>query len=134
MARKAVVDAVMGRLDAGWTGCPVAGANLGGADPVAPFIAIEFPVANEAPASTGAPGDNIWREEGVFRIILHVERGAGIAEALAWCDTLAALFRGREFDGVQCWEVTSPRLDDDNDLSGYFQVFVAVRYQHDIYA
>lgn len=135
MARKAVVDAVMARLKANWTTWPTAVLNvIGGVDQMrGDYVAVDFPVANERQISTGAPGDNIWREEGVFRILINVRRGGGVGAALAWSETLASLFRGKQFDGVQCWHVNSPPLDSESNISGYWQCVIAVGYSHDIY-
>ncbi|TDR89108.1 phage tail terminator-like protein [Enterovirga rhinocerotis] len=137
MARKAVVDAVAGHLAANWTRCPIIGPNeTGDADPAGgPFLSVEYPVATESQISTGAPGANIWREEGVFRLLLHVERNAGVDLILTWADELAALFRGRRLaEHIQCWAVMSPRLDDDSDERGYYQSVIAVGYEADLFA
>ncbi len=70
--------------------------ETGDADPAGTaFLAVDYPVANEEQISTATPGANIWREEGVFRLLLHVERNSGLDLLLTWADDLAALFRGK---------------------------------------
>lgn len=150
MARKAVVDAVLGRLGpvvmtdgapsrhwqpSAGDPVPVIGPNeTGDADPAGGmFIAVEFPLANEDQMTIGAPGQNVWREEGVFRIIIAAERNSGLNQALSWADELAARFRGASFDGVQCWAVTSSQMDARNEESGWYRLAVAVGYEHHLY-
>ncbi len=134
MARKAVMDAVEARLAALWTRCPVAGNRLEGDTPsgATSFLAVQYPVANEERITVGAPGENVYREEGAIRFVLNAGREVSSAVALAWADELASLFRGKIFDGVETFGVSTPALDDRNDRAGYFVLSLAVPYQHDI--
>jgi hypothetical protein len=97
MALKAVVDAVEARLAANWTLCPVIGANGQGETPDdgSAFLTVQYPVANASQTTIGAPGSNVFREEGAIRFVLNVPRGAGLATGLTWADTLAGLFRSK---------------------------------------
>ncbi|TDR90295.1 phage tail terminator-like protein [Enterovirga rhinocerotis] len=150
MARLAVVNAVLNRLGPltgpaddpkrYWqpsSGDPVlvVGPNeTGDADPAGGrFITVQFPVANEEMRSIGDPGNNLWVEEGVIRLVIGAERNAGLNQALAWADELASLFRGQSFDGVQCWAVTSPQMDDRNEESGYYRVPLAIGFEHTLF-
>lgn len=136
MAKLAVVTAVEARLAAAWTLCPIIGGLSDDDRPastdgtVTPFIAIQYPVANAEQLTLGAPGANFWREEGAFRIVIHVARGAG-ATGLAWADEVAALYRGKNFDGVQTFAPSSPAIDDRNDDGLYLRLSFAVPYWHD---
>lgn len=135
MPLKLVVDAVEGRLAAEWSKCPVFGINEQGQTPddASSFIQVSYPVANGEQLTVGAPGENIYRESGTFRLVVMAERGAGVVEGLAWADELAALFRGKEFGGVQTFAPSSPSIDDRNDEGNYFSLSVAVEYQADIF-
>lgn len=136
MARLAVISAVEARLAANWTLCPIIGGlstddrppSIDGA--VAPFLAVQYPVANSEQLTFGAPGANFWREEGAIRLVIHVGRQDG-ATGLAWADQLAALFRGKDFDGVQTFAPSSPAIDDRNDDGLYLQLSFAVPYHFD---
>ncbi|HEV7416040.1 MAG TPA: hypothetical protein VGN98_07770, partial [Tianweitania sediminis] len=67
-----------------------------------------------------------------FRIVIHVEKGRGTAQGRQWADEIAALFRGRDLDGVlQCWAPTAPVTDDRNTSGSYFILSFAVPYTHD---
>ena len=133
MASKSVVDAVMGRV-AGWGGPPIVGPNSSSETPGdgSSFIRVDYPLADSLPWTFGAPGSNIYREEGVFRFVIHVPRHVGVDDGLVWADQLAALFRGKEFDGVQTFAPSPPAIDDDSENGMYFVLAVAVPYQFDL--
>lgn len=134
MARKAVVDAVNSRLAANWSATPVFGLGVEGDPPTdgSAFVMVQYPVAGERQMSMGAPGANVWREEGAFRLVLNEPRGQGIDTLLTRADALAAIFRGQLFAGVQCFEASGPTVDDRNESGNYIQASVAVAYQHDL--
>ncbi|MDV2987009.1 UNVERIFIED_CONTAM: phage tail terminator-like protein [Methylobacteriaceae bacterium AG10] len=134
MPLKLVVDAVEARLTEGWTKCPVVGINLTGNTPKdgSPFVQVSYPVANGEQLTVGAPGQNVYRETGAFRLVVNARRGRGVADGLAWADELAALFRGKEFGGIQTFAPSSPVIDDRNDEGNYFALSFAVPYQADI--
>ncbi|KQO87336.1 hypothetical protein ASF33_02380 [Methylobacterium sp. Leaf92] len=134
MPLKLVVDAVEGRLAEGWDKCPVVGINLTGNTPRdgSPFVQVSYPVANNEQLTVGAPGQNVYRETGAFRILINWKRGKPIGPGLEWADELAALFRGREFGGIQTFAPGSPVIDDRNDEGNYFALSFAVPYQADI--
>lgn len=134
MPLKLVVDAVEGRLAANWKKCPVVGINLAGNVPNGPepFVQVSYPVANGEQLTVGAPGENVYRETGAFRLVVNARRGKGVAEGLAWADELAALFRGQEFGGIQTFAPSSPAIDDRNDEGKYFVLSIAVPYHADI--
>ena len=129
-----VVEAVEARLAAGWDRCPVVGPNTKGDTPVNgdPYVQVSYPVANGRQLTVGAPGSNIYREEGAFRLEINARRGKGVADGLAWADELARLFRGKEFGGIQTFAPSSPAIDDRNDAGNYFKLSLSVPYQADI--
>ena len=134
MARKAVVDAVEARLAANWLTTPIIGLNSTTGDAPSDgsaFVRVEYPVADSRQLTFGAPGNNFWREEGAFRIIVNITRATGIATGLEWAETLESLFIGKNFDGVQTFSPGSPAIDDRNDQGNYYQFSFAVPYWHD---
>ncbi|MER2268245.1 phage tail terminator-like protein [Methylobacterium oxalidis] len=135
MPLKLVADAVEARLASAWDRCPVFGINKQGETPKdgSPFVQMSYPVANGEQLTVGAPGENIWRETGTFRLVLNSRRGRGIVEGLTWADELAALFRGKEFGGVQTFAPSSPVIDDRNEEGMYFVLSLSVPYQADIF-
>lgn len=135
MPLQIVVDAVEARLAASFAGCPVYGVNTQGETPPGggPFVQVSYHVANGEQLTVGAPGANIYRETGAFRLEVNARRGKGVQQGLAWADELAALFRGKEFGGIQTFAPSSPSIDDRNDAGNYFKLSVAVPYQADIF-
>jgi hypothetical protein len=143
MALKAVRDAVEARLSAEWNEFPFRFVNQDGETPtpnqngevipgVTPWLRVTYPVANSQQQSLGSPGANVWREEGAFRITIGVETGDGLDRALEWADGLAAIFRGKSFDGVTTWAPSSPVIDDRNYQGGWYKVSFAVPYWYDL--
>ncbi|WP_286718223.1 phage tail terminator-like protein [Devosia sp. 63-57] len=134
MAQAAVVAAFAARLSS-WAQiglCPIIDENTGGQVPAdgSPYMVMQFPFSESVRASFGAPGNNIYREEGAARLVLHVQRGSGTEEARAWADSLASHFRGKHFDGVETFAPSSADSGNSNGL--YFVVAIAVPYRFDI--
>lgn len=136
MAQAAVVTAVLQRLAANFTRCPIAGINMQGDTPgdASPFLAVEFPVASEQQITIGSPGANTYRETGAILFVLSIRRGRGIDQGMGWAGELAALFRGKQFSGVNTREARSPVLDDRNDSGAYWRLTFPVNYYFDFLA
>lgn len=135
---KAVLDAVKARLGPTWssidgTAVPVFDINTVGQAPAdgSPFIEVQFPVARRNNISVGAPGDNVVREDGGFRIILNVARGLGIEQGMGWADELGSFFANKQFDGVNTWQADPPILDNSNDAGNYETLAVIVDFYFD---
>jgi hypothetical protein len=136
MAEAAVVDAFRARLG-GWPGlaeCPLVESNTSGrtAGTASAFLQLQFPFATSERASFGAPGANVWREEGAARILVNARRGTGTAQALAWASDLARFFRGKHFDGVETFGPSTASTDDSNENGAYYVVAVAIPYRFDL--
>lgn len=138
MALKAVKDAVEIRLDLGFDGCPRVASNAAATtDPAnGAFYTVQYPVANSEQVSIGAPGQNVWREEGAFRIVISEQRGVGTAAAYAWAEAIARLFRGIQIVEpdctLNCWAPGSPVEDDGNADGSFYLLSFAVPYTADI--
>ena len=138
MASSAVMTAFETRLAANWSHTPIVTPNTKGAVPAdgSEFLLIEYPVATEEMKSVGAPGSNIYREEGGAYIVLCVPTGIGLNPAATpWAsriDTLRAAFRGKNFDGVVTFEVSPPYNDDQSDRGAYTELSFSVAYWFDI--
>lgn len=134
MASRTVKDAVEARLAANWTNCPIQGINLEGETPAdaSPFLMVQYPVSEEQQITIGAPGNNVWREEGALRFILSIARGTGVDQGLTWIEELRSLFRGKQFSHVSTWAPSAAVLDDTNDAGNYWRLTFAVPYYFDI--
>lgn len=133
MARSEVVGAVRDRIAANWTDAPLYDENSEGSTPEdgSPFIQLQFPFSDNNRISFGNPGNNTYREEGAFRILIHVPRGSGGDEGREWAGELAALFLGKHFDGVETFAPDSASSDDANENGQYFTYAVVVPYRFD---
>lgn len=133
MAKLAVVLAVEKILADHWTRCPIPEANGNGSTPAGgtAFLQVQYPYSTSERITFGAPGANTHREEGAFRILLHVERGSGTLTGLQWADELETLFLSKHFDGVQTFTPSSANSDDSNENGQYYTFAVAVPYRFD---
>ncbi|WP_428031491.1 phage tail terminator-like protein [Ancylobacter sp.] len=131
MASAAVFNAVKARLAANWSRCPIIALNSITEAPEPAWVAVLFPIATEEQKSIGAPGQNIFREAGVIRLVLAIPRGAEIAPWLAWMDELRSLFRAKHFEQVRTYEASPAVLDDRNDDGPLWLLTSAVEYDAD---
>jgi Bacteriophage related domain of unknown function len=137
MASDAVMTAVEARISAAWTHTPVVTPN--GATGMVPsdntaFLAVSYPVANDEQISIGAPGNNVFREAGAFRVVLSIPVSGGRGSYVAWLDALRANLRNAEFSGVRCWAPNSVTTNDQSDNGGYFELSFATPYFYDYLA
>jgi hypothetical protein len=134
MPSAAVDDAFKARLRDSWTGTVVvgglaAGDPADGPDPPAGvdgFLVVQYPVAN---AERPVLGRHFF-EDGAARLVLNVKNGIGLATGLALADTLAALFRGVKFGGVETFSPSAPIISDTNDDGNWFSFAVIVPYRY----
>ncbi len=135
MASAAVTAAVKARLATEWTRTPIFHPNEQPQVPAdgTPFLSVQYPLAMEEQMSIGAPGNNVWREEGAIRFVLAIPRGAGIDDYSGWIDELRASFRGKIFSGVHTFEASPAVLDDRNEDGKYWALSCAVTYHFDIF-
>ena len=136
MAGKVVVDAVTARLKANWTLCAIVDDDTTGqgTGDGSPYVTLEFPVAIENQITIGAPGNNVFRESGAFRIKLISPTGSGLSQPTDWLDQLRALFRGKQFSGVTTYAPSPSAIDNSNYLAGKFVLSSAVPYYLDFLA
>lgn len=135
MARQAVCDAVEAHLASNWNKAAIFGENLEAQTPRdgSAYVLVQYPFVNSRQISVGAPGNNLWRDDGAFRVVIHVPRGSGTIEGREWADEIAALFRGRDMPALRTWAPTAPVTDDRNAKAAYYVLSFSVPYSHDYY-
>jgi hypothetical protein len=140
MASYVVIDAFTSMIGAAWPHTPIKDLNDSGKAPHdnSPFLIVTFPVAKEEQASVGAPGANIYREEGAAHVCLAIPIGMGINPPLSpgakRIEALRAALRGRTFAegaGVT-WEASPPFVNEQSDRGAYFEMSFAVPYRYDL--
>lgn len=138
MASSAAMTALDAAITAAWPHTPIHFPNVAGAVPNdgSPLLIVTYPVANETMLTVGAPGANVWREEGAVRVVLSLPVGMGLTQdGVSWparLDDLRAALRGKIFDGVVTFEATPPATNDQSDRGAYFDLSSALAYQLDI--
>lgn len=136
MAGKAVEDAVNARLAANWTATAIVADDTvdGGPPDGSPYVTVQYPVAQENQITIGAPGNNVFRETGAFRIVLNSPSGTGKDQVLVWMDQIRSIFRSKQFNGVTTF-APSPGIESNaNYIAGRFLLTCAVPYQFDLFA
>ena len=138
MASSAAMTALDAAITAAWPHTPIHFPNVAGAVPNdgSPLLIVTYPVANETMMTVGAPGANVWREEGAVRIVLSLPVGMGLTQdGVSWparLDDLRAALRGKIFGEVVTFEATPPATNDQSDRGAYFDLSSALAYQIDI--
>ncbi len=136
MASYAVVESFKTMIQAAWPHTPIDWPNETGSVPGdnSAFLIVTFPVAREEQASVGAPGANIYREEGAAHICLAIPLGIGITPWAQRIDDLRAALRGKTFaDGNGLIrEASPPFMNDDSDRGAYFEMSFAAPYHYDV--
>lgn len=132
MAHIDAITAIETYLASVWTATPVIGVLTDTPRPRgdAPFLLVDYPVTNTEMASHGDPGNNVWRDEGTFRIRVHQPK-AKSQLAARQSSEIAALFLGKTIGGVQCWGSSEGPLDDENDNGLFYVTSVVVPYDFD---
>lgn len=135
MARQAVCDAVEAHLSANWSRAAIFGENSEGLTPAdgSPFVVVQYPFVSSSQISIGAPGNNVWRDDGAFRVVIHVARGSGTKIGRQWADEISALFRGKDLGVLQIGAPTAPVTDDRNAVATYYVLSFSVPYSHDYF-
>lgn len=138
MASSAAMTALDAAITAAWPHTPIHFPNVAGAVPNdgSPLLIVTYPVANETMMTVGAPGANVWREEGAVRVVLSLPIGMGLTQdGISWpqrFDDLRGALRGKVFGGVVTFEATPPATNDQSDRGAYFDLSSALAYQIDI--
>lgn len=138
MSSSQVATAVRARLAALWTATPIVADTWLRDDSPPPagatyWLAPDFDApAVEEQETIGAPGDNVFRERGIFQLHVFGPVGNGDATLRQYANTLRALFRGRTFDGVCCYGADPPEVGPGGGR--WLRASVAVDYQFDLYA
>lgn len=130
-----VQSAVRARLDANWARCEVRFPNPQDAllpSDGAPLLVVQFPVGRANQITVGAPGDNVFRDEGGIRFSLYVPKGFGTDPWNSWVEELRALFRSQQFDGVTTYAPSPPVIDERDAESTHVPISFAVPYYADL--
>lgn len=112
--------------------CPLAETNMPAPSPQASFIEVEFPLSHNDQVSVGRPA--IFREDGAFRLVLHVKLNAGLADAMTWVGELLTLFGSQVFDGIETFAADPPPFDDNNRRGAHYLLPIVVPYKYDVIA
>lgn len=134
MASPAVVAAFEAALAADWSETPIIAENASDGDAPADgsaFLFVHYPYASRDQISVGAPGTNVFREEGAARLVLNVARGSGLDQGHQWAQQLVELFIGRDLGGVIVRAIDGPATDDRNESGNYYRLAIAIAYEHD---
>lgn len=129
MASRHVEEAVEAYLAANWVASPVIVENAQGEAPQdgSPFLRLEFPLSN---TNRWPINSRFYAESGGFRIVIAVESGTGTAKIREWGETLATLFREREFGGIKTQVPSEPFTDDLSDEGNYFVGAMIIPYTY----
>ena len=130
MPIKAVADLFEARLAANWTETVIVAYDTVADTPDADaFVVQQFPVALGIRPLLGRR----FLEEGVYRLVLNVNRGIGQEQGLIWSDGLRAIFNNVKFSGqLETLTPDGPIVDDNNEEGDWisYSLIVPYRYQY----
>jgi hypothetical protein len=132
MPIKAVADLFQTYLAANWTETVIVGYDTVAETPdVDAFVVQQYPVVLGIHPVLGRR----FFEEGVYRLVLNVNRGIGVEQGLIWGDGLRALFNNIKFSAGKLETLTpdGPIVDDNNEEGDWiaYALIIPYRYQYD---
>lgn len=129
-------NALRNRLEANWNTTPIGWVNEGfdWPNPPVPFIFADVMSLAASQITIGAPGNNLFREQGALNITVFVPLNSGQDLARQYATTLATFFRAKDFNGVVCRSprISHGRVDDVN--GNWFRIDVFCPFHYDLYA
>ncbi|MGV2188760.1 hypothetical protein ACQZ4Q_08090 [Agrobacterium vitis] len=143
MASPEVFAAFQSTLNAGWSATGVVFENEFAQDYTEAglsFIYVEIYGDSLDQETVGAPGQNMWREEGAAYLHVMVTSGSGSGQARTWAKQLLALFREQSIvvDVATGEQLHMPQMsvgagDPGRDFPGYWALTATIAwYRRDI--
>jgi len=130
MSSTAAYDAIKARLNS-WTTTPVVYEDpfyeLPGTP--APFVFVEIFGTSFDQETAGAPGNNMWREDGVAYLNVMIPSGMSSRDARVIADGLVALFRERQAGSVRINEMDIGKGEPGAQFAQYWAMTVTL-YWH----
>lgn len=132
MPIKVVADLFEQRLVANWTATLIVSYDTVAEPPdVEAFLVQQYPVVLGVRPVIGRR----FFEEGVYRLVLNVRGGIGLAQGLQWSDSLRLLFNSIKFEsgGLETFVPDGPIIDDNTEEGDWivYSIIVPYRYQYD---
>lgn len=131
MPSKNVADLFENYLAANWTETLIVAYDTGTDTPdVDAFLVQQFPVVI---GNHPVLGRKFW-EDGIYRLILNVRRGIGLAQGLSWTDELRVLFNNIKLTTgpLETFTPDGPIIDDNNEEGDWisYSMIIPYRYQY----
>ena len=135
MASANVMAEIESAVRAAWTYTPIFANNITANVPEdnSAYLIITYPYATETMKSTGAPGSNVFREEGAALISLQIEAGNGLSNWPSLIDGLRSALRAKKLGDVNTMEAPAPFIDYRSDEGAYFVLSFALAYWFDTF-
>jgi hypothetical protein len=128
MSYDAERQAIELRLKNGWTTTPIKYENVAftPTDAMQAFIELMIVNAESRQVSLGSPA--LFRHPGAISINVRTRLQIGTKLGKQYADTLAALFRGKEFSGITC---RAPKVTRLGEINGWFVYNVSINFFRD---
>lgn len=130
MASLATFDAFHERLTSSWAQTDIVFENdpYNAADDPAPFVYVEIFGDTYDQRTVGAPGANLWQEEGVTYLHVMTPDGTGSRDAREIAGNLLALFRERDVAGLDMPEMSIGVGDPGRDFPNYWALTASIHW------
>ena len=130
MTFAAIEQTVQQRMSANWTATKIEWQNtefepeLGTS-----FISVTIlPGNDEIAGIAGTDSGNMYRKVGVVFFSIFVPVNTGTRQAYTYADTLTALFRGQEINGIRFRQI---EVNEVGEANGWFQVNLSIAFEAD---
>lgn len=133
------LDAIRARFKTSWTTTPIAWENMpfdpespgGSFQAGGPWVFFEVLGGGEELASIGdAGGASLYRQAGLIYAHIFVPTKSGVGDVDQYRTAIAALFRGKLFNGVQCMAPSYSEGEAD-DKGKWYRKTVSIPFQYD---
>jgi hypothetical protein len=120
-------------LRAEWTATPIVFENETSpiADDPAAFVFVEIFGDYLAQETFGAPGENLWREEGEIRAHVLVPNGTGTRVARGYASDLADFFKEVEVSGIHFRQMSIGAGEPGRDDGNYYRMTLSIDWSRD---
>jgi len=128
MSYDAERQSIESRLKSAWTATPIKYENVAYTPGNTTTAFIELMIINSESVQVSLGSPALYRHPGTISINVRTRLQIGSSMAKQYADTLAGIFRGKQFDGITC---RSPRVLRLGEVNGWFMYNVGIPFFRD---
>lgn len=95
------------------------------------FVYLEVLPGNSFQQSLGSTTLRKYRHIGLIQVHIFTPVNTGTGKAMEYADSIAAIFRGVEFNGVICRDVSIGQGEKSDDDGNWWRTTISITFQYD---